>query len=505
MMTRPALPGPRRSRFFGDPGRHLTVALLTLLTLLAGCATSPGSDPRPPPHRWTQLGAGGSISLRAVVGVPGECPAAIVDGQLRQLSARAGATSGAGSATRTPGKPAFAADFAVTACELVLPASARQATIDGQPMPMPHADPRRIVVVGDTGCRIKVPASGVADPIQDCASPTAWPWQRIAAAAARTQPDLVIHLGDYHYREYCDQPALCAPLHAEGVPIGYGWAGWNADFFSPAAALLATAPWIVVRGNHENCDRAGEGWMRFLSPLPYRPCPNQTDQTASRSLLANNLTAAAYHIDLGQRLRLVVADNAAAQDYRPLRATPDDAEVFAHTLAALPSLPADRSTWLLIHKPVWYDLLDPAAQPNALQAGLHQTLPASVQFIFSGHQHAFQTINFARAADPVNHPAGRPAQIIVGASGTQLEAFDPLSPLYERIAGSQERAQADGRRYEGVVAHSGIVLNRYSFLLLDRTDDGWAATLIDGDGNPIDRCRLDEPGKAVSCGFPADP
>ncbi|MEF8706647.1 MAG: metallophosphoesterase [Candidatus Accumulibacter sp. UW27] len=489
-----------------EPGRQLTAALptLALLALLAGCAT-PAIDPQHTLKRWTQLGAGGSISLRAIVGAADECPTAIVDGQLRRLSPRATATPLAGSDTRTTGNPAFDADFAVTACELTLPASARQATIDGQPMPMPRADPRRIVVVGDTGCRIKVPASGVADPIQDCASPTAWPWQRIAAAAARTQPDLVIHLGDYHYREYCDQPALCAPLHAEGVPIGYGWAGWNADFFSPAAALLATAPWIVVRGNHENCDRAGEGWMRFLSPLPYRPCPNQTDQTASRSLLANNLTAAAYHIDLGQRLRLVVADNAAAQDYRPLRATPDDAEVFAHTLAALPSLPADRSTWLLIHKPVWYDLLDPAAQPNALQAGLHQTLPASVQFIFSGHQHAFQTINFARAADPVNHPAGRPAQIIVGASGTQLEAFDPLSPLYERIAGSQERAQADGRRYEGVVAHSGIVLNRYSFLLLDRTDDGWAATLIDGDGNPIDRCRLDEPGKAVSCGFPADP
>jgi hypothetical protein len=99
-------------------------------------------------------------------------------------------------------------------------------------------------VIGDTGCRIKVPASGAGDPIQDCASPTDWPWPRIASAAARTQPDLVIHLGDYHYREYCDNPVLCAPLRDKGVPIGYDWAGWNADFFVPA----------------RRCSRRHRGW-----------------------------------------------------------------------------------------------------------------------------------------------------------------------------------------------------------------------------------------------------
>ena len=32
--------------------------------------------------------------------------------------------------------------------------------------------------------------------------------------------------------------------------------------------LLATAPWILLRGNHEDCSRAGEGWFRFLDRAP---------------------------------------------------------------------------------------------------------------------------------------------------------------------------------------------------------------------------------------------
>jgi hypothetical protein len=47
-------------------------------------------------------------------------------------------------------------------------------------------------------------------------------------------------------------------------PYGYGWEAWNADFFEPSEPQLAVAPWIMVRGNHETCDRAGDGWFRFL-------------------------------------------------------------------------------------------------------------------------------------------------------------------------------------------------------------------------------------------------
>jgi hypothetical protein len=50
-------------------------------------------------------------------------------------------------------------------------------------------------------------------------------------------------------------------------PWGYGWDTWKADFFDPAQALLKAAPWVMVRGNHETCTRAGQGWWRFLDPV----------------------------------------------------------------------------------------------------------------------------------------------------------------------------------------------------------------------------------------------
>jgi hypothetical protein len=494
-----ALPRPERRE-----ARHCRRLLLAALTLLAGCATQLDRQ-QAPIQRWTQLGAGGSISLRAIVAAAAECPTAIVDGKARPLLPRARANTPLDA--KANDNPAFDPAFAVTACALELPASARQASIDGQTVAMPRTDVRRIVVVGDTGCRIKVPANSSGDPIQDCASPAAWPWPRIALAAARTQPDLVIHLGDFHYREYCDNPALCSSIRDQGVVIGYDWAGWNADFFAPAKPLLAAAPWVVVRGNHENCDRGGEGWMRFLSPVPYEACGNQRYKTDSRSLLANNRTADAYRIDLDGGPGLVVADNAAHEDYRSAAATPLDVEIFQRTLRVLtapPVRPDARPVWLLIHRPIWYDLLDATAPPNALQSVLAGKLPANVEFAFAGHQHTFQTINFAPAADRANYPAGRPAQVLVGTSGTQLEVFDPQSPFYEGKVGvgGMERAQPDGRLYDGVAASSGLVINRYGFLLLERDDQGWAARLLDPDGKVINHCRLHGARKEISCSFP---
>ena len=483
--------------------RPPAVALLAALALLAGCATPPDGE-RATIHRWTQLEASGGVSLRAIVTAPSACPVAIVDGLARPLLLRARATSAAEPGHLATDNPAFQPDFPVTSCELALPASARQASIDGQLMALPRSPPRRIVVVGDTGCRIKVPASGAGDPIQDCTRPTDWPWQRVASAAARTRPDLVIHLGDYHYREYCDNPVLCAPSRAKGVLIGYDWAGWNADFFVPASPLLAAAPWVVVRGNHENCDRGGAGWMRFLSPVAYQACGNQSYRSATRSVLANNLTADAYRIDLDGGPTLIVADNAGHEDYRPASATPLGEAIFARTLSALLTLPPTPAAWLLIHRPIWYELLAASSPTNALQAVLAGRLPANVQLVFSGHEHALQTINFAPTADPASYPAGRPAQVIVGASGTQLEAFDPPSPLYEgrSAAGSKERAQPDGRLYDGVAASSGILLNRYSFLLLEREDAGWAGTLLDADGRTLGNCRVQGDRKEIACRFP---
>jgi len=480
--------------------RAFRFAMPFFAVFAAGCA-GPATAPL---YRWTQLGPEATVSLRAVVPGDAACPKVRVAGRELALDRRAEAGGREGGGRERGANPAFDPPFAVASCELALPAATPGDALGGWPVPLPRAPVRRIVVVGDTGCRIKVPASGPADPVQDCADPAAWPWARLATTAAALQPDLVIHVGDYHYREYCDDPARCGGK-VGGSVAGYGWAGWEADFFAPGAPLLAAAPWVVVRGNHEDCDRAGEGWMRLLSPLPYRPCGDQRYRGASRSVLGNNLTEPAYRIDIDDGLGLVVIDNAGYDDARPAATAAADEALFGEALVALARPAAGRSLWLLSHRPLWYDLLAPATQPNAQQRALQRAAPAELRYILAGHVHAFATLNFARDADP-GYPGGRPAQAIVGGSGTQLDALDPWSPYYEGAdgAGSRERRHPGGRLYQGVAAASGLLINRYSFLLLDRRDDGhgWSGALLDPDGGVITRCRLHDDRKEIACDPP---
>lgn len=490
---------------------HRWTALTALFCLLAACAQRPAAPDRPadeaahppgsatPIHAWVQLGPAGA---EARLTIPGEapCPPIEIDGTARPTALRAPPSAGSRSAN-----PAFDPPFPVRVCAASLPAGTRTARVAGQTLPLPAPAVRRLVVLGDTGCRVRMPADGRGDPIQDCTDPEAWPWARLAAEAARHAPDLVIHLGDYHYRETCAAPGPCAALAQRGIQAGYGWTPWADDFLDPARPLLARAPWLFVRGNHENCDRAGEGWMRLLAPGAYTPCPDQRYKSASRSLPGNNRTAPAWRVDLGGT-DLLVVDNAAHEDYRAAAATPEVSAHLAEQLAPLaaPDHAPERPLWLLAHKPLWYDLLAPELPANALQAFLGGgRAPARLQAVFSGHMHAFASLHFPPEADS-RYPGGRPAQIVVGGSGTQLEAADPQSPLFEGRdgPGSRERRHPGPRPYEGIAAAGGILLNRFAFLLLERTDAAWRGTLIGPDGTVITRCRLADGTKIFDCPFP---
>jgi hypothetical protein len=71
------------------------------------------------------------------------------------------------------------------------------------------------------------------------------------AAIAAARLDLVIHVGDYHYRETAWPPVA---RDCSASPSGY--AGGML-----ICALFDAAVLILIHGNH--CDRAGEGWFRF--------------------------------------------------------------------------------------------------------------------------------------------------------------------------------------------------------------------------------------------------
>ena len=253
------------------------------------------------------------------------------------------------------------------------------------------------MVIGDTGCRLKGTFT------QDCNDPVKWPFAVVARLAAARHPDLVIHVGDYHYRETAcpDTQPGCA-----GSPHGDNWAVWQKDFFDPAAPLLAAAPWVLVRGNHELCSRGGHGWFRLLDPHP------EADRCSE--------TTEPYALRIGS-LELLLFDGADADD-----ATADPTKVTFYREQLQTLLANARShAWLLTHRPIWALAQGAGVPPGAMlnateQAAIRDLVPAGLDMVLSGHVHDFTSYAFGPS---------RPAQLVVGEGGDANDAISqPVNP-----------------------------------------------------------------------------
>ena len=228
------------------PRYRLGAAIAALLLVAAGAHAADLPDP------WVQFTATGA-EARAIVSPGMACPDVTANG------------------TRTPMTPRGTPDeaFPVQVCTLALPPNAHTVSVGEVPVAMLPAALRRIVVIGDTGCRLK------GKIVQDCDVPGEWPFAAVARRAALRRPDLVIHVGDYHYRETACPAARpgCA-----GSPFGDTWEVWRRDFFVPAGPLLAAAPWVVARGNHRTLRPRRRRLVPAARPGPRRAGLPETDR-----------------------------------------------------------------------------------------------------------------------------------------------------------------------------------------------------------------------------------
>jgi hypothetical protein len=209
----------------------------------------------------------------------------------------------------------------------------------------------KIAIIGDTGCRL---LKG-----QNCRGENSWPLKKIAGLAAAKRPDLVIHVGDYLYRECPGGMLICADPDG-----GNRWNAWLIDFFQQAQDLLRAAPWIFVRGNHESCGRQAEGWARLLSPRTERSSDCEEATTP-------------YLLELGG-IDLVVVDSSAAGNSNPL----DGQE---NKLSDLLSS-VDKPLWLLSHKPL-HKLTRPLFDRSKPDLVLSGTC-ARFYYVFTGPRYA---------------------------------------------------------------------------------------------------------------------
>jgi hypothetical protein len=247
-----------------------------------------------------------------------------------------------------------------------------------------------------------------------------------------------------------------------GSPSGDNWATWAADFFTPAAPMLAASPILIVRGNHEECARSGKGWLRLLGPLAYDANVPCTDHVAP------------YAVPVGGGLSFVVMDDAHASDTD----SPDDlVRMYRADLTAIGKL-APSPAWLLMHRPIWGVVQFPfgivlGGNRTLMAAQDENGIPANIALMLAGHIHTFEAMNYEKGAPP---------QIIAGEGGDLADK----APM-----------DLTGQSIGTVKVATGLSLSGYGFLLLTRDPDRWTIDVLDADGRRERSCAFT--GHKVDC------
>lgn len=453
------------------------LAMLASLSALVACHSLDITAPLAAGQlqsRWVVLGEQGLALARAITAAP-LCPSLTQDGVTQRMRVRAAAGTMAQRTTASKDGDSKASAFPVLTCEAPLNAGVQAASIDGVALPLPKAQPQKIIVLGDTGCRMKK----AENYFQDCNDNAKWAFAQVIQTAVRFQPDLVIHVGDYHYRENAcaDGNANCA-----GSPWGYGWDTWRADFFVPAAPLLAAAPWVMVRGNHESCLRAGQGWWRFIDPrplLPGRDCNRaQDDSTGDYS--------APYAVPLGrmagEQAQLIVFDSAKVPG-KAMASSDPAYQIYMEQFKLVEQLAAPAEFNIFInHHPILG--FAPGFKPGnaALQNILQEVhakrlFPRKVQALLAGHVHLFEALTFE---------SDHPTQFVSGNGGSSLDQALP----------SQRPAAATPFSAARVAQFSNS--NEVGFMTMERAGSDWKMEAWDQHGKRLASCLMQ--GAKTSCG-----
>lgn len=418
------------------PLRRLAAAASLLAFAVTGAAAQPA-----PATAYVILGPQGPVA-RAVYENAPACPSLTLDGTAQQMSERLSPQNGGSK-------------FPLRVCELLIPAGTTSAMLGSQTLPLPPATFKSAAVIGDTGCRLQR-----GNRFQDCNDHDTWPFPVLAASIAGQKPQVVVHVGDYIYRE-----SRCPSGNkgCAGSPTGDKWDTWVADFFEPAKDLLAIAPWVAVRGNHESCTRAGFGFTLFLDPTLAKDQP----QPSCLPMIPQ------FSVDVGGQQIIVLDSSSARDNCAPGACNSDDyATQFANMRA--------KNAWLVTHRPIWAFITSYSSPINAtLQSALKQwqgKLPPGIALALAGHIHLWEVLSFADHRTP---------QFVVGNSGTSLD---------RRIDGSLR-----GLTVDTTTVSYGKSTNEWGYTIFapNTGASGWTANNYDVKGNPAFSCTVTS--SSVSC------
>lgn len=377
---------------------------------------------------WVQYAADGKPHVRALA--PQTCPAAVrYDGGSSPMRMRAGMSPG----------------FDEVVCDAVIPGAARHVSVENTALPSPALAPQRIVVLGDTGCRMSQWEQ------QNCGDGADWPFPKIARTIAKVHPDLLVHIGDYYYRETNCLASVKDCVNRWGDTS----LSWNADWFWPAKPLFASAPLVLIRGNHEDCERGGPAWFRYLDGA-------DTPAPCTAGALDGSPP---WAVSFGS-LRIVVNDSSAD----PSDSKPDPARIafYQTSYRKAQSLATGAGeAWFVTHRPPYANTNETQA---LVQSGWKLTPFAAV---LTGHVHDFEAINLS----------GYPPVIVNGESGDDLD--DAGSTL--KYIGLQTN---DGKPVYAIASPAPYSTKQFGFAVYTRKYGAWSISLRDVEGIERRVCTL---------------
>lgn len=431
------------------------------------------------PVAYVVLGENGT-PLARVLTADAQCPLIKFDTREVRMDVRAAPESVPLRPTRSAPSDSRPSIFPLLTCEKEIPPHTSSAMIGDVSLPLPPPEIKRIVVIGDTGCRLKKSENAY----QACNDPDRYPFAKVAAAAANWKPDLVVHVGDYQYRENkCpENNPGCA-----GSPWGYGWDTWQADFFKPGAALLKAAPWVLVRGNHESCSRAGQGWWRMLDPRPLlarRDC-----NEASNDNIGDYSDP--YAVPLGNDAQLIVFDSS---NTSRSAIAPDDLRqtIYSDDYRKIEQLSQQADfNFMANHHPILGVDAEQDEQGRVeLKPGNQgiqsvfgkinpQIIPPRIDVLLSGHIHVWQQVSFF---------SPHPTQFVAGFSGT----MEDLVPLPAQLPPGTSPAPG------AVIEHHSSWVNGFGFMTMERKGPKqWKVRVWDSAGRQVNACDID--GRHSDC------
>lgn len=492
-----------------------TLSLITAVGLLLGSGIAQASKPTTNQQYGSyvilgQAPNGENIALaRTVIRPDLTCPVLIESGSKKPLS------------MITRDNPNH---FSVIVCEALIDFDKEyqiQFHDKAVTLPVAKSNPTNIQVFGDTGCKLSKGDSPKTKKGGCYYSSPALPFKIMADKGAEKNPDLVLHMGDFNYRgtsgkthftqkdtngkltqevqwPYDAGDGLSAPEHCGQKPSTpfYSqsasnsnrpdvWQNWHDDLFKPAGKLMLSAPWLVTRGNHELCSRAGPGYFYFLDPHSnltpgdkQMSCPTPD---VNKDAKENSLQIPSYKVSFNN-LDVVVVDSANACD--AFTNSPFEA-VYKKVMKDVNKLAKDdtQPTWLVTHRPIWgidsyesgtstactsknqYACINQMMQA-AIKSLPNSELPKPIDLILTGHMHKFESVSFPGSS--------RPPSLIVGSSGVALSNSAPYGAAQTTIDGQPAEVLSTSSK----INYKGKTQPAYGYMTIKLNDKGgWKGKL----------------------------